>query len=197
MTQTAHKTATYEDLLAVPEPLVAEILFGRLVTHPRPSPRHAAAASALQGVLTPPFQFERGGPGGWVFMDEPELHLGKHVVVPDVAGWRQERLAMLPDTAWVEVAPDWVCEVLSPSTERYDRGEKRRIYAEAGVGHVWHIDPVLRMLEVFELSEGKWLLLDVFHDDVEVKAAPFADPSFRLNLLWPLDVAPPAQDEIK
>jgi Uma2 family endonuclease len=196
MTQTAHRTATYEDLLAVPEPLVAEILFGRLVTHPRPSPRHAIVVTRLSSVLSPPFDLGDAGPGGWVFMIEPELHLREHVAVPDIAGWRRERLAILPDTAWIEVAPDWVCEVLSPSTERYDRGEKRRIYAEAGVGHVWHVDPVLRMLEVFELSQGKWLLLDVFHDDAEVKAAPFADPSFRLDLLWPLDVAP-AQDETK
>ena len=127
------RAATYEDLLAVPEHLVAEILFGRLVTHPRPAPRHAVARSALGSVLGPPFQFGRGGPGGWIFMVEPELHLGAHVVVPDLAAWRRERLPALPETAWIEIAPDWVCEVLSPSTERYDRGDKRLIYAEAGV----------------------------------------------------------------
>jgi Uma2 family endonuclease len=190
MVQTAQRAATYEDLRAVPEPLVAEILFGELVTHPRPAPPHASAASALGGALTPPFQFGRGGPGGWVILDEPELHLGEHVVVPDLAGWRREHLPTMPETAWIEVAPDWVCEVLSPSTERYDRGDKRIIYAEAGVSHLWHIDPVLRMLEVFELKAGKWLLLDVFRDNAEVAAQPFADPSFPLGLLWPFD--PPA-----
>jgi Uma2 family endonuclease len=193
MAQHAQRTATYEDLLAVQEHLVAEILFGELVTHPRPAPRHSAAASALGSVLGPPFQFGRDGPGGWVFMDEPELHLGPHVVVSDLAAWRRERLPALPNTTWIDVAPDWICEILSPSTEGYDRGEKRLIYAEAGVGHVWHVDPILRMLEVFELRDGKWLLLDVLRDDAQVAARPFAEPSFPLGLLWPFDSAPAPQ----
>jgi Uma2 family endonuclease len=193
MAEPAQRAATYEDLLAVPEHLVAEILFGRLVTHPRPAPRHSVAASALGNVLGPPFQFGNDGPGGWIFMDEPELHLGRHVAVPDLAAWRRQRLPTLPETAWIGVAPDWICEVLSPSTERYDRGDKRMIYAEAGVGHVWHVDPVLRMLEVFELRDGKWLLLDVFRDDAPVAAPPFATPSFPLGLLWPFDPPPSAQ----
>jgi len=191
MAQLAQRAATYEDLLAVPEHLVAEILFGRLVTHPRPAPRHSVAGSALGGVLAPPFQFGSGGPGGWIFMGEPELHLGPHVAVPDLAAWRRERLPSLPETAWIGIAPDWICEVLSPSTQSYDRGEKRTIYAEAGVGHLWHVDPVLRMLEVFELREGKWLLLDVFHDNANVTAQPFAQVSFSLGLLWPFD--PPVE----
>jgi Putative restriction endonuclease len=186
----AQRAATYDDLLAVPEHLVAEILFGALVTHPRPAPRHAIVVARLSGVISPPFDFGVGGPGGWIFMIEPELHLGAHVVVPDVAGWRRERLPQLPGTAWISVAPDWVCEVLSPSTERYDRGEKRLIYAEAGVGHLWHVDPALKMLEVFELRDGKWLLLGTFGDDVEVAAPPFAEAGFSLGLLWPLDPAP-------
>ncbi len=123
-------------------------------------------------------------------MDEPELHLGEHVVVPDLAGWRRERLTVLPETAWIETPPDWICEILSPSTARYDRDEKRIIYADAGVGHVWHVDPLLRMLEVFELRDGKWLLLDVFRDDAQVAAPPFTEPSFSLGLLWPFDEPP-------
>jgi Uma2 family endonuclease len=185
------RPATYNDLLAAPEHLVAEILFGRLVTHPRPAPRHASAAAALSGVLAPPFQFGNGGPGGWTFMVEPELHLGEHVAVPDLAAWRRERLPALPQTAWMETAPDWICEVLSPSTERYDRGDKRLIYADAGVAHVWHVDPALQMLEVFELHEGKWLLLDVFHDNAPVSAPPFADLTFQLGLLWPFEAPAP------
>jgi hypothetical protein len=187
MTQVAERAATYEDLLAVPEHLVAEILFGRLVTHPRPAPRHAIVVTRLNAILAPPFDLGVGGPGGWVFMIEPELHLGKHVAVPDMAGWRCDRFAQLPETAWIGIAPDWICEVLSPSTERYDRGDKRTIYADAGVGHLWHVDPGLRMLEVFELREGKWLLLDVFHDNADVAAPPFAQVSFPLGLLWPFD----------
>lgn len=190
MVEVTERPATYEDLLAVPEHLVAEILFGRLVTRPRPAPRHAVAGSALGNVLGPPFQFGRDGPGGWTFMSEPELHLGEHVVVPDLATWRRARLPTLPDTAWIDIAPDWVCEVLSPSTQRYDRGDKRIIYADAGVGHLWHLDPVLRMLEVFALRDGKWLLLGSFHDNARVAAPPFAEVSFSLGLLWPFDPAP-------
>jgi Uma2 family endonuclease len=144
-------------------------------------------------ILGPPFDLGNNGPGGWVFLGEPELHLGEHVVVPDLAGWRRERMTDFPDTAWIEVAPDWVCEVLSPSTESYDRGDKRLIYAGAGVAHVWHINPVLRMLEVYELRDGKWLLLDVVGDEAQVAAPPFADFSFSLGLLWSLGRLPSAR----
>ena len=190
VTKPARRAATYEELLAVPEPLVAEILFGKLVTHPRPAPRHVRVASRLEMILGPPFDLGDDGPGGWVFFGEPELHLSDHIVVPDLAAWRRERLADFPDTAWFEVAPDWVCEVLSPSTESYDRGDKRLIYAEAGVDHVWHINPLLKMLEVYELRDGKWLLLDVFRDDAQVAAAPFVEFSFSLSLLWTLAPRP-------
>ena len=193
MARPAQRTATYEDLVTVPKHLVAEILFGELVTHPRPAPRHAVVVTRLSGILSQPFDLGVRGPGGWVFMVEPELHLGKHVVVPDFAGWQRERLPQLPEAAWIEVAPDWICEVLSPSTERYDRGDKRLIYAEAGVSHVWHVDPTLKMLEVFALRDGKWLLLDVFRDHAEVAAPPFSEPPFPLNLLWPFDRPPTAQ----
>lgn len=193
VTRPAKRAARYEDLLAVPEHLVAEILCGELVTHPRPAPRHARAVSRLHGILTPPFDLGVGGPGGWIFLIEPELHLGEHIAVPDVAAWHVDRLPVIPETAWIETAPDWICEVLSPSTQRHDRGDKRTIYAEAGVGHLWHVDPSLRMLEVFELREGKWLLAGVFHDDPPVAAPPFAALTFALGLLWPSD--PPAQEQ--
>lgn len=191
MAEPAQRAATYEDLLAVPENMVAEILVGRLVTHPRPTPRHSVTANALGIALGSPFQFGRDGPGGWIFMVEPELHLSGHVAVPDLAAWRRARLPALPDTAWIDIAPDWACEILSPSTERYDRGDKRIIYGDARVGHLWHVDPVLRMLEVFELRDGKWLLLDVYHDNADVAAPSFSEVSFPLGLLWPFD--PPAQ----
>ena len=183
----AQHAATYQDLLAAPDHLVAEILFGELVTHPRPALRHARVTSRLNTVLGPPFDLGVGGPGGWVFLVEPELHLGGHVAVPDFAAWRRERLPAIPDTPWIDVAPDWVCEVLSPSTEGYDRGEKRTIYAEAEVGHLWLADPRSRMLEVFELNNAKWLLLDVFRDGAQVTAPPFAELTFALSLLWPFD----------
>jgi len=187
MAHMVQPAATYEDLKAVPPHLVAEILFGRLVTHPRPVPRHAIATNALSAVLTPPFQFAHGGPGGWIFMDEPELHLGEHVAVPDLAGWRRERMAVLPKTAWMELAPDWICEVLSPATERYDRGDKRTIYAQQGVRHLWHVDPQPQILEVFEIRDGRWLLINVFQGGEEAGAPPFSELRFSLTLLWPFD----------
>lgn len=187
MAEPAKRPATYADLEAVPPHLVAEIIDGDLVTHPRPSPRHAATANSLADELTGPFQKGRGGPGGWVFFVEPELHLGPHVVVPDLAGWRRERLNKYPDTMYFDLAPDWICEVLSGSTERRDRTSKRRIYAEAGVGHLWLINPRFQLLEAFVLTEGHWLLPGTWSSDDTVSAAPFDGISFSLADLWPLD----------
>lgn len=187
MAEPAKKRVTYADLEAVPPHLVAEIIDGELVTHPRPSPRHGMASSALGARLAGPFQFGADGPAGWVFIDEPELHLADDVVVPDIAGWRRERLPGLPDEAWIDVPPDWVCEVLSASTERRDRGSKRRIYAEAGVGHLWLLDPRFQLLEVFALSNGNWLLIGTWSSDDVVSAPPFDAISISLADLWPLD----------
>jgi Uma2 family endonuclease len=190
MAHTAEKIATYADLEAVPPHLVAEILFGSLVTHPRRSPPHAVAATALGIELGSPFQKGRGGPGGWVFMVEPELHFGPHVVVPDLAAWRRERLPTMPETAYIETPPDWVCELISPSTQAHDRGPKRRIYASHGIRHLWHLDPNAKLLEVFELRDGQWLLVEVFQDRDGVGAPPFAAVPFSLGDLWPLDPLP-------
>ncbi len=187
MADPAHRQATYADLEAVPPHLVAELLYGSLVTHPRPAPQHAVAANALGAEITNPFQKGQGGPGGWIFMTEPELHLGQNVLVPDIAGWRRERLPSLPKTAWIETPPDWVCEVISPSTEYYDRGVKRDIYAAAGVLHLWLVNPVLRQLEAFQLTAGKWLLAAVVGDNDEVCLPPFDAAPFSLGLLWPFD----------
>ncbi len=182
------KAATYADLEAVPPHLVAEILDGTLVTHPRPVPRHGSATFAASAVIGGPFQFGTNGPGGWVFADEPELHLGPHVVVPDLAGWKRERLpSAAVSKAFIEVAPDWVLETLSPSTEKYDRGEKRRIYAEFGVRHLWHLDPRVRCLETFSLSGEHWQLDGSWFDADEVRVEPFNAISFSLGLLWPFD----------
>ena len=128
-TEQPMKRATYEDVLNAPENKVAEILDGELFLSPRPAPRHAAAASSLGGRVGGPFDGGIGGPGGWWILDEPELHFGEHVLVPDLAGWRRERMPAIPDVAFFTLAPDWVCEVLSPSTARIDRGEKLPIYA--------------------------------------------------------------------
>src|SRR3954467_12406104 len=127
----ANRAATYDDLLQVPEHLVAEIVDGVLITSPRPAARHAMAASALGEELGPPFKRGKGGPGGWIILDEPEIHYQAmgDILVPDLAGWRRERLPKVEDIPFFTVSPDWICEVLSPSTEKIDRAQKLGIYA--------------------------------------------------------------------
>lgn len=183
----AIRRATYADLEKVPPHLVAEIVDGRLETHPRPAPRHATAASALGGELTSSFQRGRGGPGGWIFAVEPELHLGRDVVVPDLAGWRRERLGKEPETAYFETPPDWVCEILSPATERLDRGPKRRVYSDASVSYLWLLDPKAKLLECFALAGGRWLLQATFEPGDEVRVEPFDAVGFPLDALFPFD----------
>ncbi len=184
MAEPAERQATYEDLLQVPAHFVAEIVNGRLVTHPRPAPRHLQASSSLGGELNGPFDKGRGGPGGWRILDEPELHLGPHILVPDLAGWRRTRMPKLPETAWFELAPDWVCEVLSPRTAAGDRTEKLPIYAKYGVAYTWLIDPQLRTLEAFKNNAGKWRLLTTLNDQERVSLPPFDAIAFNLSLLW-------------
>ena len=180
------KEATYADLEAVPEHLIAEILGGELATHPRPAPRHGAAALVFGKVLGSKFQNGDGGPDDWVFFSQPELHLGREVVVPDVAGYRSTRVPEDSDRAWMSKAPDWICEILSPSTEARDRGIKRKIYARSGVAHYWLLDPRIRQLETFELRKGSWVLLDTFTDNAKTSAAPFTALTFNLSVFWPM-----------
>ncbi len=188
MAEPRSKIATYADLEAVPDHLVAEILFGTLVTHPRPTRRHGGAASAVGATVVSSYQFGISGPGGWIFVDEPELHLGPHILVPDIAGWRREHVTESAETPYFEVAPDWVCEVISPSTEKYDKGAKRRIYALHGVKHLWFVDPRARTLEVFaRQNDNNWLLTHTYFDDDEANAPPFVELTFSLGLLWPFD----------
>jgi Uma2 family endonuclease len=173
-----------------PSNTVAEILAGELHLMPRPRPAHANAASALGEELGPPFRRGRGGPGGWVFLDEPELHLGPRpdVVVPDLAGWRRGRLSeTVFDAAapvGITVAPDWVCEVLSPSTEAIDRAEKMPIYAREEVAHAWLVDPELRTLEVFRWERGWWVVAATYRDEAVVRAEPFDAIVLELGALW-------------
>jgi Uma2 family endonuclease len=179
-----HKPATYEDLFTLPENVIGEIVNGRLVAQPRPAPRHAHAYSALGGELGPPFDKGRGGPGGWWILDEPEVHLDADILVPDLAGWRRERMSHLPETAWFALAPDWVCEILSPGTARFDRAEKLPVYLRHGVKHAWLVDPDLKTLEVFESQNGKWVLLTVLEDAAPVSQPPFDAITFDLSSLW-------------
>ena len=176
--------ATYQDVLDAPSRKVVQIIDGKLYTHPRPAPSHANAGAALLGNLKNPFDFSRGGPGGWVILYEPELHLREDIVIPDLAGWRRTRMPQLPDTAYFAIAPDWVCEVLSPSTRKLDLGRKRGIYAREGVKHLWIVDPEERSLAAYELRRGLWILLDTLYGDAAVSLPPFDAISFNLSDLW-------------
>jgi Uma2 family endonuclease len=184
MGEPAKRRAAYEDLLRVPKHLVAEILDGELTTQPRPASRHALAASVLGIELGAPFHRGKGGPGGWILLDEPELHLRGDVLVPDLAGWRRERMPQVPDAAAFELAPDWACEVLSPSTAAIDRAEKLPIYAREQVGHVWLVDPITRTLEACQLEAGRWLLLGTWRDDAKIRVEPFEAVELELGGLW-------------
>jgi len=174
MAEVARKFATYEDVLNAPEHLVAEVLDGELVLQPRPARRHAHVASDLTAELGPPFRRGRGGPGGWLILYEPELHLGSpaQILVPDLAGWRLERATFDGEGAFFDVAPDWVCELLSPATARMDRGRKADIYAEQGIQWLWLIDTETRSVESFRLLDGSWLRIGLFAD-AEARIPPF------------------------
>ena len=172
----APRRATYADLLRVPDHLVAEIIDGELVTSPRPASPHARAASRIFADLDGPFDLppgSSGAPGGWWLLFEPELHLGEDVLVPDLAGWRRERMATLPNVAAFTQAPDWVCEVVSPATGAVDRGRKMRIYARESVGNLWLVDPLARTLEVYRLESARWVVVSTHAGADRIRAEPF------------------------
>ncbi|WP_404367320.1 Uma2 family endonuclease [Corallococcus coralloides] len=178
------KPATYADLEALPSNQVGEIVNGELYASPRPASRHSFAAVQIITELNVPFGRGRGGPGGWHFLTEPELHLGKDVLVPDIAGWRRERVSWTPDVVGIQMAPDWLCEVLSPSTSRLDRFRKLPVYAREGVRHVWLVDPRQYTLEVFRLEGSHYLLLGTHQDAETVHAEPFEALPLELKVLW-------------
>lgn len=178
------RPATYEDLVKVPDHFVAEILDGQLHVSPRPAPRHADASAGLGGALRNPFDRGRGGPGGWRILGEPELHLGADVLVPDLAGWRRERLPALPEEAYFSLAPDWICEVLSPSTASMDRVKKLAVYAREQVRHAWLADPLARTIEILRLENDRWTIVATFADHDVIRAEPFDALELDLSLLW-------------
>ncbi len=181
------KPATYQDILNLPEHLVGEIVDGELIVSPRPAFAHAHVASALGGELFGPFNRGRGGPGGWWILDEVELHLRSDILVPDVAGWQRARMPKPPSPhePFMTLPPDWVCEVLSPSTAQLDRSRKLRIYAREEVAHVWMIDPIAHMLEVYRHEPRGWLLLETFCGTQKIRAEPFDAVELDLGVLWP------------
>ena len=193
MTAPARKPATYADLEAVPPHLVAEIIYGVLETHSRPTVPHGVAATHLCYELIGPFDRGRSGPGGWNFLPRIEFHFEGNVVVPDIASWRRERLPQIPDVAFMTLAPDWVCEVVSPETARLDRGPKRAIYAKAGVSWLWLLDPKDRVLEAFQLFDGQWRLVGVATGKDNIKLPPFDAVSFPFDDLFGID--PPSSPD--
>lgn len=180
----SERPATYRDIEALPENMVGEIIAGVLYAHPRPASQHAAAASVLGGELHGPFRRGNGGPGGWVILDEPELHLIEDVLVPDLAGWRRERMPEMPHAPHFTLAPDWVCEVRSPSTGAHDRANKLPVYAREKVAHVWLVDPEEKALEVLRLDGPTYRIIAVFTGDAPVRAEPFDAIALELGALW-------------
>jgi Uma2 family endonuclease len=182
----ARRKATYDDLLAVPDHLVAEIVAGELHVTPRPAAPHTSAASFIGQDLGPYSRRVGGpaGPGGWWILDEPELHLAGDVVVPDLAGWRHERMPTIPSVAFFEVVPDWVCEVLSPATGRLDRMKKMPLYSRVGVGHLWLVNPLDRTLEIYRLSGTRWEVVETLGGAEVVRAEPFVDIEIDLGRWW-------------
>lgn len=183
MAQPAQRDATYAELEALPENVVGEIVFGVLHAQPRPRVRHARASFRLATKLGAAFDSDE--PDGWVILAEPELHLGPHVVVPDLAGWRRARLPALPiEDAYVELAPDWACEILSPATAKLDRGDKLRIYETFMVRHYWLIDPEARTVEVQALVGSSFRLLEIFEGEASAAIPPFETVPLDLRALW-------------
>jgi len=184
MSAECQKIAVYNDLYKIPDNMIGQIISGELIAMPRPSPRHARAASIMGVRISSPFDLGEGGPGGWLILDEPEIQLGSHIFVPDIAGWKKERLPKLPETNWIAVTPDWICEVLSPGTARIDRKKKMPIYAQFGVPHLWLVDPLEKTLEIFRLDNGNWIVAEVYSEDDKVRAEPFQEIEINLNSLW-------------
>jgi Uma2 family endonuclease len=176
----------YQQLVDLPEGLVGEIIDGQLYTQPRPAGPHAIASSTLIMDVGAAFHRGRGGPGGWWILDEPELHFVRdtEVAVPDIAGWRRERLPRIPRDQRFEIAPDWICEVLSPNTAKHDRIVKMPLYARYGVAFLWLVDPLARTLEAYALQNGHWSVIGQFKDQDEAIVEPFAALTLALADLW-------------
>jgi Uma2 family endonuclease len=183
MVELVRPKATYQDVLDAPDNVIAEILAGELVLSPQPTVRHMRGLGRLFSTLEPAFDQALTGPGGWSILPEPEIHMHGDVVVPDIAGWRLDTLDDL-DVAYFETRPDWACEILSPSTESFDRTVKLHIYAREGVQHVWLVNPLIRTLEILRLDARRWTLVETLSDEQPVRAEPFDAIEFELAKLW-------------
>lgn len=180
------RPATRADLEALPENVVGEIIDGVLYTSPRPRARHSFIEVRLGGTLDDAFQRGRGrGPGGWWILIEPGLEIGgSPEVVPDLAGWRVESMARPPADSSIKIVPNWICEILSPSTRSHDQIIKRRFYSRVGVEYLWFIDPDARTLSVCQLREAHWVELGVYGENERIRAEPFAAIELDMSEWW-------------
>lgn len=171
----ARERTLYEVIESLPEGFTGEILAGTLHVNPRPAARHIRVGSKLGAKLDPPFDSGDDGPGGWWILDEPEVHfiVDVELAVPDLAGWRRERMPTLPDDHRFRVVPDWIAEIASPSTAGTDRTVKLPIYADYGVRHVWLVDPMARTIEASENVDGEWRTVGTVTGDEPVRLPPF------------------------
>lgn len=176
--------ATYEDLLKVPDHLVAEIVDGELFTSPRPASPHAFATGNLYADLMQKFQRGVDGPGGWWFLIEPELHLGRDIFVPDIAGWRRQRMPFIPNIVGFKIAPDWICETVSPTTAKLDRYRKLPRYAKYEIGHAWIVDPLSSGVEVYRREDEHWALISSHDGSTPIRAEPFHESPINLGDIW-------------
>ncbi|MBF0224218.1 MAG: Uma2 family endonuclease [Desulfobacterales bacterium] len=185
MLQALNKNATYNDLYKIPENMIGQIINGELIIMPRPSPRHIKVSSSIGVFISSFYEFGwNGGPGNWIILDEPEIKLGENIFVPDIAGWKKERLSKFPKTNYISLSPDWICEVLSPSTEKTDRAKKMPIYAQFGVPYLWIINPIEKTLEIFKLSGKQWIVLAIYAEDDKFRDEPFQEIEIDLQNLW-------------
>ena len=187
MPDAAPRLATYEDLLALPEDVRAEIFGGQVVTAPAPLPKHSKAQGAIRSFIGRPFDDDdgHGGPGGWWIFVEVDIALGPHDIVrPDLAGWRRERLVEPGEQRPITVTPDWVCEILSPSTAARDRVQKRKLYAERGLRHYWIVDVDARTIEAFALETGRWVLAGCYDDECTAAIPPFEAVKLEVGRLF-------------
>jgi len=182
----ATQSALYRSLEALPEGLTGEILNGQIHAQSRPSLPHVMTGFMLGATLLDPFQKDIGGPDGWWIIIEPEVHFVQdiEVTVPDLAGWRHERISHLPKGHRIEIVPDWVCEILSPYTASRGREVKMPLYAHYGVQYAWLIDPTKRMLETYRLAADAWIETGRFADANQVAVLPFEAVSLDLEALW-------------
>jgi Uma2 family endonuclease len=164
--------------------LITEVIDGKLYASPQPAQQHAKVASRIGMIIGSAYDLGEGGPGGWWVVDKPELHLDADILVPDLGGWRRDRMPEYPETSGCNIVPDWVCEVLAPTFGRVDRGRKAPAYARKNVEYLWLIDPLGEFIEVKHLKNGRWRDEGFFGGDDIVRAEPFADVEFNASTLW-------------